>query len=52
MMKYCGLIPTLYPHLSFHPQRTELHIQQHPACVHTYANNIYAYTQAVGRATY
>lgn len=51
-MKYCGLTPTLYPHLSSYPKRTELHIQQHPACMHTYTKIIWAYTQAVGNGTY
>lgn len=44
MMKYCGLIPTLYTHLSFHPQRTELHIQQHPEHMHAYTRSTHAHT--------
>lgn len=31
VMKYRGLIPTRFPHLSWCPQRTELHMQ-HPGC--------------------
>lgn len=49
MMKYCGLIPTLYPHLSFHPQRTELHIFQHPVRVHTCTTGTHAHTHTQRR---
>lgn len=49
VMKYCGLIPTLYPHLSFHPQRTELHIQQHPIRMHTFSMSTHAHTHTGSR---
>lgn len=49
MMKYCGLIPALHPHLSFHPQRTELHIKQHPVHAHTYTLTTIPHTLAVSQ---